>query len=133
VPVLTRPITRRQSPDRFDREGAHAPHYLVVEAVSDAWTEVLIGLGDDVLSPSDVAVVRETLDFRHEIFVAPAEFDVGVARIGRSSFELAIRVHQHGRLVAEATLVLVQVDADRTAAVPLAEWQRAMLETIAVG
>ncbi|MGY1743385.1 MULTISPECIES: acyl-CoA thioesterase [unclassified Blastococcus] len=132
MPVLTRPVAARPYPDGSDADGAHAPHYLVVEAVSRVWEEVLAGLGDDVLPPRDVAVVRAAFDYRHEVFVAPAEFEVGVVRVGRTSVELAVRLHQGGRPVVDAQVVLAQVDAGRTAAVPLSGRQRAALEGIAV-
>lgn len=132
VPVSTRPVAARPSPDGSDREGAHAPHYLVVEAVSQAWEQVLLGLGDDVLPPRDIAVVRVAFDYRHEVFVAPADFEVGVVRVGRTSVELAVRVHQGGRAVVDAQVVLAHVDADRTAAVPLTDRQRAALAAITV-
>ena len=49
VPAMTRPVASRPYSDGSGREGAHAPHYLVVEAVSQVWEEVLRELGDDVL------------------------------------------------------------------------------------
>lgn len=96
------------------------------------WEQVLLGLGDDVLPPRDIAVVRAAFDYRHEVFVAPAEFEVGVVRVGRSSVELAVRVHQGGRPVVDAQVVVAHVDAGRTAAVPLSDRQRAALATITV-
>jgi acyl-CoA thioesterase FadM len=130
--VLTRPVAARPYPDGSDREGAHAPHHLVVEAVSQVWEEVLLDLGDDVLPPRDIAVVRIAVDYRHEVFVAPGDFEVGVVRIGRTSVELAVRLSQGGRPVVDAQVVLAHVDAARTAAVPLTERQRAALAAIAV-
>ena len=132
MPSITRPVAARPYSDGSDREGAHAPHYLVVEAVSQVWEEVLLGLGDDVLPPRHLAVVRVAVDYRHEVFVAPGTFEVDVVRIGRTSLELAVRLHQGGRPVVDAQVVLAQVDADRTAARPLSDRQRAALQTIAV-
>jgi acyl-CoA thioesterase FadM len=130
--MLTRPVAHRPYSDGSEREGAHAPHYLVVEAVSQVWEEVLVGLGDDLLPPRDLAVVRVAVDYRHEVYVAPGDFHVDVVRIGRTSVELVVRLSQGGRPVADAQVVLAHVNADRTAAVPLARAQRDALETIAV-
>ena len=131
MPRLLRPVAARPYSDGSDRDGAHAPHYLVVEAVSQVWEEVLIGMGDDLLHPRSLAVVRVAVDYRHEVFVAPGEFEVDVVRVGRTSVELSVRVHQGGRPVADAQVVLAQVDADRTRAVPLSDRQRAALEAVA--
>lgn len=132
MPVITRPVASRPNSDGYERDGAHAAHYLVVEAVSQAWEEVLLALGDGLLSPRVLAVVRVAFDYRHEVFVAPGKFQVGVVRIGRSSVELAVRLHQGGRPVVDARVVLAHVNAERTAAVPLTGRQRAALETITV-
>ena len=132
MPVITRPVAHRPRSDGSDREGAHAPHYLVVEAVSQVWEEVLLGLGDDVLPPRDLAVVRVAFDYRHEVYVAPGEFEVDVVRVGRTSVELAVRLHQGGRRVVDAQVVLAQVDGARTSSVPLSDRQRAALQTLAV-
>ena len=131
VPVLPRPLAHRPYSDGSDRPGAVAPHYLIVEAVSQVWEEVLSGLEDGVLPARDVAVVHLVVDYRAKVFVAPAEFEVGVVRVGRTSIELAVRVYQGGRPVADAQIVVAHVDADRTAAVPLPDRQRAALETVA--
>jgi acyl-CoA thioesterase FadM len=130
--MITRPVAHRTTPDGADHEGAHAPHYLVVEAACQVWEDLLLDLGEGVLPPRDVAVVRVAFDYRHEVFVAPAEFEIGVAGIGRTSVELAVVLHQDGRAVAEGQVMLAQVNAARTAAVPLSEQQRAALETIRV-
>ncbi len=130
--MLTRPVAARPYPDGSEREGAHAPHYLVVEAVSQVWEQVLLDLDDGVLAPRDIAVVRAAFDYRHEVFVAPADFEVDVVRIGRTSVELAVRVRQGGRPVVDAQVVVAHVDPARTAAVPLSDRQRAALATIAV-
>jgi acyl-CoA thioesterase FadM len=132
VPLITRPVAARPYSDGSDREGAHAPHYLVVEAVSQVWEQVLTDLGDDLLPPRDLAVVRVAVDYRHEVYVAPAQFQVDVVRIGRTSVELAVRLHQGGRPVVDAQVVLAQVNADRTAARPLSDRQRAALQVLAV-
>jgi acyl-CoA thioesterase FadM len=130
VPRLLRPVAARPYPDGSDRPGAHAPHYLVVEAVSQVWEEVLVGLGDGLLHPRHLAVVRVAVDYRHEVYVADGEFEVDVVRVGRTSVELAVRLHQGGRPVVDAQVVLAQVNADRTGSVPLSDRQRAALETI---
>ncbi|RBY88339.1 thioesterase family protein [Blastococcus sp. TF02A-26] len=132
MPALSRLVSSRSFPEGWLREGVHAPHFLVVDAVSQVWEEVLIGLGDDLLHPRHLAVVRVAFDYRHEVFVAPGEFEVDVVRIGRTSVELAVRLHRGGRPVVDAQVVLANVDDDRTAAVPLSDRQRAALETIAV-
>jgi acyl-CoA thioesterase FadM len=129
--VIRRPVAARPGSDGSERPGAHAPHYLIVEAVSQVWEELLLGLGEGVLTPRDVAVVRVACDYRHEVFVAPGQFEVGVVRIGRSSIELAVRLSQGGRRVVDAQVVLARVDATRTASVPLTDGQRAALRTLA--
>ncbi len=57
---------------------------------------------------------------------------MGVVRIGRTSVELSVRLHQGGRPVVDAQVVLAHVDAGRTTAVPLSERQRAALQTLAL-
>jgi acyl-CoA thioesterase FadM len=130
MPVYRRTVARRPGYDGSDRAGAHATYYLVVEAVTDAWEQVLRDLGDGVLPVNDLAVVRITFDYHHEVFVAPADFDVDVVRVGRSSVEFRVRLVQSGRLVTTAQIVLSKVNADRTASVPLSDRQRAALDTI---
>ena len=132
MPVFTRPVARRPGPDGSQREGAHAPYYLVVESVSQAWEQVLADLGDGVLTTRELGVVRIAFDYRREVFVAPADFSVDVVRVGRSSVEFAIRLVQDGRLAVEAQVVVAHVTPDRSASSPLTDRQRAALESIAV-
>jgi acyl-CoA thioesterase FadM len=132
VPVYSRVVGPRPGFDGGSRPGAHAPYYLVVESVSDAWEQVLRDLGDDVLTPRELGVVRIAFDYRHEVFVAPAEFEVDVVRVGRSSLEFAVRLHQGGRLAVEAQIVVARVTDDRSGSTPLSARQRAALEAVAV-
>ena len=92
VPVSSRLVGPRPGSDGSERPGAHAPYYLVVESVTDAWEQVLRDLGDDVLPVRELGVVRVAVDYRHEVFVAPADFEVDVVRVGRSSLEFAVRL-----------------------------------------
>ena len=132
VPVFTRPVARRPGSDGSDGAGGHAPYFLVVESVSQAWEQVLADLGDGVLSTREIGVVRIAFDYRREVFVAPADFHVDVVRVGRSSVEFAIRLVQGGQLAVEAQVVLAHVTDDRSASSPLSDRQRATLESIAV-
>jgi acyl-CoA thioesterase FadM len=132
VPVSSRLVGPRPGSDGSDRPGAHAPYYLVVESVTDAWEQVLRDLGDDVLPVREIGVVRIAFDYRREVFVAPAEYEVDLVRVGRSSLEFAIRLVQGGRLAVAAQVVVARVNADRTASAPLSDRQRAALEAIAV-
>jgi acyl-CoA thioesterase FadM len=132
VPVSSRIVGHRPGSDGSDRGGAHAPYYLVVESVTDAWEQVLRDLGDGVLSNRELGVVRIAFDYRREVFLAPAEYEVDVVRIGRSSLEFAIRLVQAGRLAVVAQVVVAKVNADRSASVPLSDRQRAALEAVVV-
>jgi acyl-CoA thioesterase FadM len=130
VPVYRRVVGPRPGSDGANRPGAHAPYFLVVEAVSDAWEQVLRDLGDDVLTVHELGVVRIAFDYRHEVFVAPADFEVHVVRVGRSSVEFAVRLHQGGRVAAEAQVVVARVTGDRSGSIPLSDRQRAALEAV---
>ena len=132
MPVSSRVVGHRPGSDGADREGAHAPYYLVVESVTDAWEQVLRDLGNDVLPVREVGVVRIAVDYRREVFLAPAEYEVDVVRVGRSSVEFSIRLTQEGRLAVTAQVVVARVNPDRSASTPLSERQRAALEAIAV-
>jgi acyl-CoA thioesterase FadM len=132
VPVSSRVVGHRPGSDGSDRDGGHAPYYLVVESVTDAWEQVLRDLGDDVLPVREIGVVRITFDYRREVFVAPAEYQVDLVRVGRSSLEFAIRLVQGGRLAVLAQVVVARVNADRSASAPLSDRQRAALEAVVV-
>ena len=64
--------------------------------------------------------------------MAPAEFEVDVVRVGRSSVEFAVRLHQGGRPVVDVQLVLARVTGGRTASTPLSDRQRAALEAVCI-
>lgn len=114
------------------REGGHAPYFLVVESVSYAWEQVLAELGDGLLTTRELGVVRIAFDYRREVFVAPADFEVDVVRVGRSSVEFAVRLVQGGQLAVEAQVVVARVTPDRRGSSPLSDRQRAALEAVVV-
>ncbi|WP_091943682.1 acyl-CoA thioesterase [Trujillonella endophytica] len=132
MPVFTRRVARRPGTDGSEREGGHAPYFLVVESVSAAWEQVLEDLGEGVLPLRELGVVHIAFDYRREVFVTPADFEVDVVRVGRSSVEFAVRLVQDGRLAVEATVVVAHVTADRSTSSPLSGRQRAALQAIAV-
>lgn len=88
-------------------------------------------LGHEILDHLSLIVARITIDFR-----SPARFgqalEVGarVPRVGSKSFEMEHEVRAgDGRLVAEASSVLVAFDYDRHDSVPVPQAWRERIET----
>lgn len=76
-------------------------------------------------------IARLGLDFRAEV-TWPGQVDIGtrVLRVGTSSLTLGQALFQHGRCVATAETVVVQMDEATRRSRPLSEAARARLATL---
>lgn len=108
----------------------HVPFYLALELAADAWEKTLGEHCGDLLSPTDMAVVNVTSNFRHELFVGEIGVEVTLKRIGNSSVTFLLELFQSGRSAGTVDFVVVQVDLPRLHAVPLTPAQRAALQAI---
>jgi acyl-CoA thioester hydrolase len=111
----------------------HINNAVFASYVEQARLEYLQSLGvldravyDD--SAQSMILARIELDFRAQ-GEPEGEIEVGVrpARVGTKSFELEYRIEQDGRLVAEASTVLVAYDYSRNESVVVPDsWRDAM-------
>ena len=105
--------------------GGHLPSYEVLHRCQDACMRFLHAVGgfDQLLTPHLEA------DLHGVVIAGELDLDVGVHRIGRTSFTLTCDVRQRGRHVASSRFVMVSFDYEREATLPLSATQRAALET----
>lgn len=104
--------------DPFDHvNNAVMVSYLEMARVA-LWRERLGGRGVDDIP---FLVARVEVDYRRPVWLdEPVEVGLGVARLGRSSFDLRYRVEAAGALAAEAVTVQVVVDRASNRPVPIA-------------
>jgi len=78
-------------------------------------------------------IATATIDFRGELHW-PGEVQIGTGfmRLGNSSATFRQALFQQGRLVAESTSTVVQVDIERGKAEPFSPATRALLEALMV-
>jgi acyl-CoA thioesterase FadM len=110
--------------------GGHVPAYLAMEYLTEAYHRALAQWCGQVLTPREMAIVHVDADFRREVFVGPAQFDVQLAAIGRTSITLAITMRQSGGDAVAARLVLAHMSDGRVGASPFAADQRALLTAV---
>jgi acyl-CoA thioester hydrolase len=109
----------------------HINNLALAEYHEEARTRLLMQLfGDDFLFRQRdyrLLPVRTTYDYLHEAhYPLPLQACAGVARIGRSSFEVAMALFQNERCICLATAITVQVMQGQSAA--LTEEQRICLQ-----
>jgi acyl-CoA thioester hydrolase len=88
-------------------------------------------LGDEFLSELSVILAHVSLDFRSQArFAEPLEIGARVPRIGTKSFVMEHEVRgDDGRVVAEASSVLVAYDYEADAPLAVPQYWRERIET----
>ncbi len=104
--------------------GGHLASYEVLHRCQDACLRFLHALGG-----FDQALLTPHLeaDLHGEVLAGELDLDVGVQRIGRTSFTLECQVRQGGKLMATGRIVMVTFDHERGSTTPLSGEQRAVL------
>ncbi|MCB0663945.1 MAG: acyl-CoA thioesterase [Saprospiraceae bacterium] len=83
------------------------------------------------LEGSTFVIASLQINFLKEIhWPGKVEIGTGVTRIGNSSFTLFQMLFQHGKCVADATTVIVQVDGETGKGAPLSDETRAAFEKL---
>jgi acyl-CoA thioester hydrolase len=121
-PALLKPTTYRfhlEMPTRFgdlDIRG-HINNVSIVQYCEDVRVALQMEVvGREIYvadSPTRVVVAQMTLHFITEgSFPEPVDAGVGIARIGNSSYELAVGLFQRGTCIATQSTSMVYVDAN---------------------
>lgn len=105
--------------------GKHLNFDVILRRCGLAWMTFLAEL--DVFGLGMI-VPRLEVDYHREVGAGELEIEVRVIRIGTTSFRIRIDVLQHGKLAAQAEVVLVVFDYDTKAPRKLSAEQRAALE-----
>jgi acyl-CoA thioester hydrolase len=107
----------------YDAMG-HVNNAVYSTYLEEARIEVLGGLAEFILA-------RVEIDFRAELR-AGEEVEIGTrcSRIGTKSFELEHQIRADGRVVADATSVLVGYDYELGASIPVSTDLRRRLEAL---
>ncbi len=116
--------------------GAHLPFHAILQRCGLAWRAHLAGLSPEAkdgpgLAALDTGVIVPNVnaDFRAEVHVGVLHIDVGLIRVGSTSFTLRCDVVQDDVLAARVDVVLVSFDYDTRTPVALSEDQRSLLRS----
>jgi acyl-CoA thioesterase FadM len=127
IPVT---LTNQQSSDEKPALGDHVAFFDSLRAAAGAYAAAILSASDGLLSARDMALVNLTSDFKGELFVGEAIFDVVLQRIGATSLTFAMELSQSGKVAATISVVLVHVGDGRESSVPFTAAQRSALERL---
>lgn len=109
----------------------HVHNATFLEYLELARLPVFLGVREAAGAGTHFVVARHTIDYRAELRYRPEPLlvDIWVNHVGRSSCELGYRIHdwQPDVTYADATTVVVNVDAGSRRSAPWTEAQRAIL------
>jgi acyl-CoA thioesterase FadM len=117
-------------PDHPLMPPGHISFHGALGYVQIAWLRALGEACGEILRPPDLGMVGVTANYRRELFDGPADFDVRIERLGRSSVVFAVDISQYGELAASVQLTVARVDEQRSRSVALTPEQRAALQPL---
>ncbi len=85
----------------------------------------------DNMTLSDIVVANINVNFLSEAFFGPdAAIHTGISKVGNSSVHINQYIYQGDTKIAEATTVLVRIDAAAKSAIPFSDQEKTIFATL---
>lgn len=126
------PMIQRRLRDGSVPTNPHMTFHTILEFCEIAWQAAFAEACGDLINKHDLAVVTIATDYRREMRVGDAEWQVALTRIGGSSMNVVVEGFQEGLSAVATTATLVLLNHDHSGSQQISAQQRVGLETLLV-